>query len=55
MNSMTSNPLTNLVKIGQLEAVPFAQALMDRLLATASSRLEDQPANPATIKPRCNV
>ena len=41
MNSMTSNPLTNLVKIGQLEAVPFAQALMDRLLATASSRLVD--------------
>lgn len=38
---MTSNPLANLMKIGQLEVVPFSQTLMDRLLATASSRLVD--------------
>lgn len=38
---MTSNPLTNLVKIGQLEAVPFSQPLLDKLLATATSRLLD--------------
>jgi hypothetical protein len=38
---MISNPLTNLVKIGQLEAVPFSQPLLDKLLATATSRLVD--------------
>lgn len=38
---MTSNPLANLVKIGQLEAVPFSQPLLDKLLATATSRLVD--------------
>lgn len=38
---MTSNPLANLMKIGQLEAVPFSQPLLDKLLATATSRLSD--------------
>ena len=38
---MTSNPLANLLKIGQLEAVPFSQPLWDKLLATATSRLLD--------------
>lgn len=38
---MTSNPLANLIKIGQLEAVPFSQSLMTRLLSTASSRILD--------------
>ena len=38
---MTSEPLANLMKIGQLEAVPFSQPLMDKLLATATNRLLD--------------
>lgn len=38
---MTSNPLANLLKIGQLETVPFSRPLLDKLLATAASRLLD--------------
>ena len=38
---MTSNPLANLMKIGQLEAVPFSQPLLNKLLATATSRVLD--------------
>ena len=38
---MNSDPLANLMKIGQLEAVPFSQPLLDKLLATATSRLLD--------------
>lgn len=52
---MTSNPLANLLKIGQLEAVPFSQPLMAKLLATASSRLVDaqRVANSAETRFDC--
>jgi len=33
--------LANLARIGQLDTVPFSQALMDKMLATAQSRLLD--------------
>lgn len=33
--------LENLARIGQLDKVPFSQDLMDRMLATARSRLTD--------------
>ncbi|UOD51437.1 hypothetical protein [Orrella daihaiensis] len=38
---MTSENLRNLEKIGQLDAVEFSQDLLDRMLATARSRLKD--------------
>lgn len=38
---MTSEPLLNLQRIGQLEAVPFSAELMERMLATATNRLQD--------------
>lgn len=37
----TSEYLQNLQKIGQLDAVPFSKTLLDRILASAHSRLED--------------
>lgn len=46
---MISEPLANLLKIGQLEAVPYSQPLLDKLLAAAASRLQDAPrANNST-------
>lgn len=38
---MTSENLRNLEKVGQLDAVEFSQDLLDRILATARSRLKD--------------
>jgi hypothetical protein len=38
---MTSEPLLNLQRIGQLEAVPFSAELMEKMLATAANRLQD--------------
>lgn len=38
---MTSTNLSNLVKIGQLEPVPYSKDLVDRMLATAKQRLRD--------------
>ena len=38
---MTSENLLNLEKVGQLDAVEFSQDLLDRMLATARSRLQD--------------
>lgn len=38
---MPSDALDNLARIGHLDKVPFSQALMDKMLATAQSRLTD--------------
>ncbi|CAI09456.1 hypothetical protein [Aromatoleum aromaticum] len=38
---MPSEALDNLARIGQLDKVTFSQALMDKMLATAQSRLTD--------------
>ncbi|MCD8503856.1 MAG: hypothetical protein LRY53_03575 [Burkholderiaceae bacterium] len=38
---MTSENLLNLEKVRQLDAVPFSQDLLDRMLATARNRLQD--------------
>jgi len=38
---MPSDALDNLARIGQLDKVPFSQALMDKMLTTAQSRLTD--------------
>ena len=38
---MSSDALANLARIGQLDEVPFSQALMDKMLATAQNRLVD--------------
>jgi uncharacterized protein (UPF0332 family) len=38
---LTSDALENLARIGQLDKVPFSQALMDKMLATAQIRLHD--------------
>ena len=38
---MTSEPLTNLQRIGLLDSVPFSQPLLEKMLTVASSRLQD--------------
>lgn len=38
---MPSEALKNLARTGQLDAVPFSRALMDKMLTTAHSRLQD--------------
>lgn len=38
---MISDALENLARIGQLDKVPFSKSLMDKMLATAQSRLHD--------------
>ena len=38
---MNSESLANLARIGQLDKVPFSQAVMNKMLATAQSRLLD--------------
>ncbi|MCK0505731.1 hypothetical protein [Aromatoleum anaerobium] len=38
---MPSDALDNLARIGQLDKVPFSQALMNKMLTTAQSRLTD--------------
>lgn len=38
---MASDALENLARIGQLDKVPFSKSLMDKMLATAQSRLHD--------------
>lgn len=38
---MTSENLLNLEKVGQLDTVEFSQGLLDRILTTARSRLQD--------------
>ncbi len=38
---MSTDALENLARIGQLDKVPFSQSLMDKMLATAQSRLHD--------------
>lgn len=38
---MTSEHLLNLHRIGQLDAVPFSAELLEKMLAVASSRLQD--------------
>lgn len=38
---MSSDALQNLARIGQLDKVPFSKTLMDKMLATAQSRLHD--------------
>ena len=38
---MTSEFLQNLHKVGQLDAVPFSEELLDRMLTAARSRLDD--------------
>ena len=37
----TSEHLQNLQRIGQLDAVPFTKVLLDKILASARSRLQD--------------
>jgi hypothetical protein len=38
---LSSDALENLARIGQLDKVPFSKTLMDKMLATAQSRLHD--------------
>lgn len=38
---LSSDALENLARIGQLDKVPFSKSLMDKMLATAQSRLHD--------------
>jgi hypothetical protein len=38
---MNSEPLANLERIGLLDPVPFSEALMQKMLHVAQSRLED--------------
>ena len=49
---MPEEELNNLARIGQLDKVPFSAALLRKMLATASTRLQDaQRTDNSTSKP----
>ena len=52
---MPSDALDNLARIGHLDKVPFSQALMDKMLAAAQSRLTDaqRTAYSPALRPPC--
>ncbi len=47
---MTSAALDNLAKIGLLDAVPPSRELMQKMLATASKRLQDAMQTAVSIE-----